>query len=235
PPSMSCTAPRLDLLCAVALSLLTVLSRLPFRARMLYNWDAVQFALALREYDVSKHQPHPPGYILYVGLGRIVNAWLGDPAAAYALLAVVFSGLTTFVVFYLARAAARVPAVARSHRGRSPPCPHDRDRAGGDRGCDADVVRADDLAQRRPRSVSRRVARARRQRGEADLHSGRAVRDDASDLALRAGIGPRRPGAAGAGRVPRALVRAPLRLGPRRVVSRRMDGRRARRLRGRLL
>jgi len=100
---MSRPAPRLDLLCAVALSLLTVLSRLPYRARMLYNWDAVQFALALREYDVSKHQPHPPGYILYVALGRMVNAWLGDPAEAYALLAVVFSGLTTFVVFYLAR------------------------------------------------------------------------------------------------------------------------------------
>src|SRR5437762_12505719 len=96
-------ADRWDYLLAGALGLLTVLSRLPYRARMLYNWDAVQFALALREYDVVKHQPHPPGYILYVGLGRIVNAWLGDPAAAYALLAVVFSGLTTFVVFYLAR------------------------------------------------------------------------------------------------------------------------------------
>jgi len=31
----------------------------------------VQFALALNEYDVLKHQPHPPGYILYVVLGRI--------------------------------------------------------------------------------------------------------------------------------------------------------------------
>jgi 4-amino-4-deoxy-L-arabinose transferase-like glycosyltransferase len=71
---------------------------------MLYNWDAVQFALALREYDVVKHQPHPPGYILYVALGRLVNAVLDDPAAAYGLLAVLFSGLTTFVVFYLARA-----------------------------------------------------------------------------------------------------------------------------------
>jgi len=70
---------------------------------MLYNWDAVQFALALSEYDVGKHQPHPPGYILYVVLGRLVNAWLGDPAAAYVLLAVVFSGLTTFVVYFLAR------------------------------------------------------------------------------------------------------------------------------------
>src|SRR5262249_1310522 len=98
-------APRLDFLCAVALSLLTVLSRWPYRARMLYNWDAVQFALALREYDVGKHQPHPPGYILSVPLGRLVNAWLGAPAAAYVLLAIVFSGLTTFVVFYLAREA----------------------------------------------------------------------------------------------------------------------------------
>src|SRR5438105_2397603 len=96
-------ADRWDYLVAGALGLLTVLSRLPYRARMLYNWDAVQFALALREYDVVKHQPHPPGYILYVGLGRIVNAWLHDPTAAYVLLAVACSGLTTFVVYLLAR------------------------------------------------------------------------------------------------------------------------------------
>jgi 4-amino-4-deoxy-L-arabinose transferase-like glycosyltransferase len=102
---MTRSAARLDLLCAAALSLLTVLSRLPYRARMLYNWDAVQFALALREYDVVKHQPHPPGYILYVALGRLVNAWLDDPTAAYVVLAVAFSGLTTFVVYHLALAA----------------------------------------------------------------------------------------------------------------------------------
>src|SRR5439155_19368603 len=81
-------ADRWDYLFAGALGILTVLSRLPYRARMLYNWDGVQFALALREYDVVKHQPHPPGYILYVGLGRVVNAWLHDPTAAYVLLAV---------------------------------------------------------------------------------------------------------------------------------------------------
>ncbi len=94
---------RWDVVCAVVLSLLTVLSRLPYRARMLYNWDAVQFALALHEYDVAKHQPHPPGYILYVALGRLANAWLDDPTAAYVVLAVAFSGLTTFVVYYVAR------------------------------------------------------------------------------------------------------------------------------------
>jgi Dolichyl-phosphate-mannose-protein mannosyltransferase len=97
-------ADRVDLACASALSLLTVLSRLPYRARIPYNWDSVQFALALSEYDIGKHQPHPPGYILYVALGRLVNAWLADPAASYVVLAVAFSGLTTFVVYYLARA-----------------------------------------------------------------------------------------------------------------------------------
>ncbi len=102
---MNRRADRYDLLCASALGVLTGLSRLPYRARMLYNWDAVQFALALREYDVVKHQPHPPGYILYVALGRVVNIWLDNPTAAYVTLAVVFSGLTTFVVYFLARAA----------------------------------------------------------------------------------------------------------------------------------
>jgi hypothetical protein len=94
---------RCDLLFAALLAGLTVALRLPYRTRILYNWDAVQFALALREYDVVKHQPHPPGYILYVALGRLVDAWLQDPAAAYVVLAVVFSGMTTFVVYHLGR------------------------------------------------------------------------------------------------------------------------------------
>ena len=96
-------ADRWDYVCAAGLSILTVLSRLPYRARMLYNWDSVQFALALGEYDVVKHQPHPPGYILYVALARLANGWIGDAAAAYVTLAITFSGLATFVVYLLAR------------------------------------------------------------------------------------------------------------------------------------
>jgi 4-amino-4-deoxy-L-arabinose transferase-like glycosyltransferase len=111
---MNRRADRHDFLFAAALSVLTVVSRLPYRARMLYNWDAVQFALAIREYDVMKHQPHPPGYVLYVALGRLVNAWLHDATAAYVVLAVVFSGLTTFVVYYLARAAYDRPTALAS-------------------------------------------------------------------------------------------------------------------------
>jgi len=95
---------RQDLILACSLSLLTLLSRWPYRARMLYNWDAVQFALALQEYDVAKHQPHPPGYILYVALGRLLNAFLHDPTLSYVLLAVLASGAATLVVYFLALA-----------------------------------------------------------------------------------------------------------------------------------
>jgi len=103
-------ADRWDYAFAAGLSILTVLSRLPYRARMLYNWDSVQFALALGEYDVVKHQPHPPGYILYVALARLANEVIGDPAAAYVTLAITFSGLATFVVYLLARAIYDRPA-----------------------------------------------------------------------------------------------------------------------------
>src|ERR671919_374729 len=100
---MTTRTDRYDVACALVLAALTVASRLPYRARMLYNWDAVQFALALHEYDVVKHQPHPPGYILYVALGRLAHGWTGDATAAYVLLAVAFSGACTFVVYLLAR------------------------------------------------------------------------------------------------------------------------------------
>ena len=92
-----------DVALALGLALVTLLSRWPYRARMLYNWDAVQFALALHEFDVAKHQPHPPGYLLYVALGRLLNVTLGDPTFAYVALAMLFSAASTFVLYGLAR------------------------------------------------------------------------------------------------------------------------------------
>ena len=82
----------------------TIATRLPFRARMLYNWDAVQFALALREFDVTKHQPHPPGYVLYVALGKFLNWFVHDPNQSYIVLGIICSALTITVVYLLGTA-----------------------------------------------------------------------------------------------------------------------------------
>jgi hypothetical protein len=43
---------------------------LPFLAPSLEDIDSINFALGLRDFDVSRHQPHPPGYPVYVALGR---------------------------------------------------------------------------------------------------------------------------------------------------------------------
>ena len=93
--------PRADWILALAIGGLTFASRWPYRARVLPTWDAVQFALALDRFDVVRHQPHPPGYILYVGLGRLFAAALSDPAAALGTLAVAASALAVFLLYRL--------------------------------------------------------------------------------------------------------------------------------------
>jgi hypothetical protein len=52
--SLAAVARHVDLELALGFAALTLLSRWPYRARMLYNWDAVQFALALREFDRTR-------------------------------------------------------------------------------------------------------------------------------------------------------------------------------------
>lgn len=67
------------------------LSRLAFRSHFLYDIDSVNFALALQRFDTSVHQPHPPGYYLYVYLGRAVNLMCGDANASFVAISIVAS------------------------------------------------------------------------------------------------------------------------------------------------
>ncbi len=55
---------------AAALSLLRAL----IVPRVPQSWDAVQYILAVREFDLEKHQPHPPGYYLHVKSAALLRA-----------------------------------------------------------------------------------------------------------------------------------------------------------------
>jgi hypothetical protein len=85
------------------LFLLGVLSRLPFTSQILYHWDSVNFALALHHFDVAVDQPHIPGYILYVLLGRLVNYAVGDPQVTLVGISLVSSGLAVAALYILGR------------------------------------------------------------------------------------------------------------------------------------
>jgi 4-amino-4-deoxy-L-arabinose transferase-like glycosyltransferase len=93
-----------DILLAAGLALFTIVSRLPFCSQVMYHWDCVNFVMALEEFNLSKEQPHPPGYILYVYLGRLANLVVPDRAKALILISVVSSALAVVALFYLGRA-----------------------------------------------------------------------------------------------------------------------------------
>lgn len=87
----------------IILFLLTVISRLPFTSKYLYHMDSGHFTLALDKYDLVLHQPHPPGYFLYVMLGRLLHLFISDANAAFVVISIFFSGLTVVAVYYLCR------------------------------------------------------------------------------------------------------------------------------------
>ena len=70
---------------------------------MLYHMDSIQFALALDRFDVTVHQPHPPGYFLYVMLGRLFNFFIQDPNTTFITISILFSALAVVVIYYLGK------------------------------------------------------------------------------------------------------------------------------------
>ena len=60
-----------------ALACLFLLAHLPFLPPELEDIDSVNFALGVRDFDVARHQPHPPGYPVYIGLSKVSTALLG--------------------------------------------------------------------------------------------------------------------------------------------------------------
>lgn len=82
---------RLAASCCVFALLLATLPEQP------WHWDEFQLAAAIDDFDLSRHQPHPPGYYLFVVAGRVLDALLGDPFLALrvlsALAVAAFAGL----------------------------------------------------------------------------------------------------------------------------------------------
>jgi 4-amino-4-deoxy-L-arabinose transferase-like glycosyltransferase len=82
------------------LFILTAVTRYIFRANFLYEWDSVQYALSIDKFDILWHQPHPPGYILYVAVIKFAHLFI--PNANFAIIASnIFFSSITLIIFYL--------------------------------------------------------------------------------------------------------------------------------------
>jgi hypothetical protein len=103
-----------DSVAAAVLGLFVLITRLPFGTQVLYHWDSVNFAFALRQFDLAKEQPQPPGYILYVLLVRLVNSLIHDPNTAMVAVSITASVLAAPALYMLGKSmfGARVGWVA---------------------------------------------------------------------------------------------------------------------------
>ena len=79
------------------------LTRLLARARTLWDWDEVQFALAVEDYDVGFYQPHPPGFPLFILLAKLVRPVVSSDFQALQAVTLTASMAVFPVVFLLCR------------------------------------------------------------------------------------------------------------------------------------
>jgi hypothetical protein len=68
----------------------------PLAPTRLFDFDAVNFALALDYFQPAAHQPQPPGYPLYVALTKLIHLAVDD--VAFTFLAAGLLGATAAVV-----------------------------------------------------------------------------------------------------------------------------------------
>jgi hypothetical protein len=77
-----------------------------------WHWDEFQFAYAVRDFDLARHQPHPPGYYLFIVAGRALDALLDDPFLALRCVSAL--AIATFAGLAVAAQAASSTPVARA-------------------------------------------------------------------------------------------------------------------------
>lgn len=88
---------------ALLFAALVFATRVPFRSRFAFNWDAANFALAVQHFDVRLHQPHPPGYPYYVALGALFNTFTRQPNGSLVIVTILLECLAAGALYLLAR------------------------------------------------------------------------------------------------------------------------------------
>ncbi|MDD3284854.1 MAG: DUF2723 domain-containing protein [Patescibacteria group bacterium] len=89
-----------NILSIIILSIITIITRIPFVSKYLFEWDSVQFALGMENFNIIHHQPHPPGYFFYIYSAKLLNFLIKNPN--YSLIAVnIILCVVAAIIFFI--------------------------------------------------------------------------------------------------------------------------------------
>src|SRR5437764_3115064 len=94
--------PRQRLTCGIV-AIVCAATRFLAVAKTLWDWDEALFCLGMRSYDVTAHHPHPPGFPVYIALGRIVRTVIPSDFRALQAVNLIAGALVFPAMFLLAR------------------------------------------------------------------------------------------------------------------------------------
>jgi hypothetical protein len=93
-----------DYAAAATLGCAVIATRIPLAGRYLFDWDSLQFALGIQRFNLATHRPHPPGYVGYIFLGRLLAGLFGgDANLGLVALSILAEALSVAAIFLVAR------------------------------------------------------------------------------------------------------------------------------------
>ena len=85
------------------LALVFLAFHLPYLPSSLEDLDSINFAMGIRDFDVAHHQPHPPGYPVFILIAKAMHAVVPSEVTVLALLSVLAGALGVVAIAALYR------------------------------------------------------------------------------------------------------------------------------------
>lgn len=73
-------------------------TRYPWRSQYAFDFDPANYVLGVRDFDLTRHQPHPPGCPLFVMAGRGLNTFVHDANLSLEMIAWLASAIAVLAV-----------------------------------------------------------------------------------------------------------------------------------------
>lgn len=89
-----------DLFVYFTLFLIGIITRVPLLERIQSHWDGPQFSIAILRFSFEQQTPAPPGYPLYIALGKFIYIFFHNPHQALLAVSVLEAAVGS-IIFYL--------------------------------------------------------------------------------------------------------------------------------------